>query len=268
MSNPQLKKQQVSDVEIRDEIHVFFNDVPVELTCNVEIEERSKSKNYIEPNYIKPMKFEIVGIPSGEVLYLTKEQVQDLISQGIVRYEEWIKHRDKEYKNLYFFRDDNYHKIRAAIDPTYKKPVKPNINEKEDYEIGDVVVCKGESDGVILDNRVGKIKDKFKRPKEAGYDYQISFYVNFSKKLMNGVDNKDLKNFLWVKLNNIKGLYKGDVNTQIELGKMQDYHEEKERLEDHEIDDDYHIKQLFKDNPGVNKVVLDRGEGNIKKYEK
>jgi hypothetical protein len=45
----------------------------------------------------------------------------------------------------------------------------------------------------------------------------------------------------WVFSGNIKGKYTGDINLHLDLSNMM-----RNELEDYEIDDDYHIKNLFK----------------------
>jgi len=274
-----LKKQVVSEVEIRKFHQVYFNGFHVNADYSIEIEQKSKEDNSLRTtiddeiqSYIdklkngRPKKHEIVGFPTGEVLYVTRDEMQKLLDNGLVRYEKWMKWRDTDYKDIYFFRDQVYHQIRKVLDDTYKKPIKSNVEEKDEYDIGDVVVCTGSSGRLVLEDRIGKIVDKVKKPKEQDYSYLVSFLMKFSFYLLDG-------NKWWMKENNIKGLYTGDIQTQIQLAKLQDKRQpppEVEKfmsdfLEEHEIDDDYHLKQLFKS--GANKVVIDQGNDNIKTIE-
>lgn len=243
--NSTLKKQVISEVRVTKTsfggVNIYFNGFSVDPEFSVEIEQTSSSTSKQKELY------DVVGFPSGEVLSLPRDQVQMLLDFGWIRYEQSMFWRDVEYKNIFFFSDKNYHKIREMVDPNYKKPVKSNVSKKEEYNIGDVVVTRGFSEGgVNLDSRIGKIKDKDKKELR----YLIQFLMKFSNLLMQG-------NTLWVSEPNIKGIYTGDLQTQIALANKQ----RDEDLEEHEVDDDYHIKQIFKNVPGVKSIELDKGDG-------
>ena len=63
--------------------------------------------------------------------------------------------------------------------------------------------------------------------------YNVKFYVDFS----------DFPgSHFWMPSHNIAGLYTGDIETQKALALMQ----KDQDMEEHEIDDDYHLKQLYK----------------------
>lgn len=243
-----LKKQVVSSVEVRNNRTVFFNDFTVDIDKNVEIEGGSKVMEIEDANFVNL--HDIVGFPTGEVLYVTREEMQKLLDKGLVRYEKWMKWRERDYRDIYFFKDDDYHKIKTEIDPNYKKSPggvtgKKNVNfeEKDDYEIGDVIVCQGTAGRLNVSERIGKLIDKVKKPKQDQYDYVVSFMMNFSPYLM---DN----NTWWIKDENIKGLYTGDIKTQLYLAGLQQNNDyDDDELEEHELDDNYHIRQAFKKKP-------------------
>lgn len=242
----ELKKQVISEVRltrpIQGEINVYLNGFSVNIDYGIEIEER------LEDEPIKQKEFELVGLPSGEVLYLTKSEMKLLHDFNLIRYEKWMRWRDMEFKDFYFFKDQNYHKIRGMLDHEYIQPRKShpilNVKEKNNYEIGDIIVCKGFSEKAInLTDRVGKIVNMDLDKDHKGFKYLVSFLMKFSMHLMKN-------NTLWINEKNIKGIYTGDIQLQIQLAKMQKEQEggfkSISNLEEHELDDDYHIRQAFK----------------------
>ena len=262
-SKPNITKQVVSDVEVRNNRGVFFNGFTVDIDKNVEIEGGHKVIEIEDASYVNL--HDIVGFPTGEVLYVTRSEMQNLLDKGLVRYEKWMNWRDKDYKDIYFFKDIDYHKIKIEIDPNYKKSSggitgtkdkkKNNIDEQDDYNIGDVIVCQGMAGRLDVGERIAKILDKVKKPKEDQYDYVVAFMMNFSHYLMD-------KNTWWIKDENIKGLYTGDIKTQLYLAGLQQYNDDD--LEEHELDDNYHIRQAFKKIP----EPIDRPQNNGPAYLK
>lgn len=193
--------------------------------------------SYVEV-YLRHDEVELVGFPSGEVLFITQGQAQTLIDTKLIKFENWIIWREIEYKNIFYFKDKDYHEIKSMLDINYKKPVKKNIEKKNDYKVGDVVVCKGKIEfkkhEIILQDRVGKITLKMTTGDQKSY--RIKFFMNFIE---------ELGNEIWVSFNNIAGLYTGDIEAQKALALMQ----RNQDLEEHEVDDDYHLNQLYKNEP-------------------
>jgi len=254
-------RQKVGDVSIRGS-RVYFNGYEIDQDYDVEIEENKKIKG----TFRAIDKWEVIGFPSGEILTLNAEQIKKLMKANLVRYEEWIHWREMEFKDIYFFNDSNYHKIMSVIDPNYKKPQK-NISKKNNYFINDIIVCKGIVGDVHVEDCVGKIIDMFKKIEEKEWSYLVSFMFKFSPKLIK-LSDKD-QYCWWIKRENIKGEYAGDIDNLLHLVKMQEEKQgrKEEPLEDYEIDDDYHIKQLFKV-PGVSKIKTEKEDGKIIERDK
>jgi hypothetical protein len=107
----------------------------------------------------------------------------------------------------------------------------------------------------------------FKKIEEKEWSYLISFMFKFSPNLIK-MSDKD-QYCWWIKRENIKGEYVGDIDNLLHLVKMQEEKKGKieEPLEDYEIDDDYHIKQLFKV-PGVSKIKIEKEDGKIIERDK
>jgi len=260
-----IKKQVVSSVEVTNTREVLFNGWLVNPIYKVEIEEKQSKK------------YDVVGFPSGEVLSIDQDNLKKMIPLGIVTFARDMRWRNIDYKNIHYFRDIDYYKIMKILNPDYKKPVKSNIKEKDDYEIGDMIVGKGFAGNMAVESRIGKVVDKVDRGKVA---YLISFMMKFNPHLMDvpasvgdRIKPEDRKNCWWLTSENIKGLYTGDIETQIHLSDLQ---AKKDRvaelqykldLDEHEIDDDYHIRQLFKNNPGIKDVVIDRGDEDVTRYK-
>lgn len=222
--NSTLKKQIVTDVKVRRQIggklYIYFNDFGVDTTYKVEIEGGKLDTN--------EEKIEIIGNPSGEVLYVDKLMFMKLSSMGHVKYNK--------SKNFYYFEDSEYYDIMKIINPSYEKPKKKNIEEKKKYDEGDVIICQGKSGMLNLTDKIGKIIQVRDNSQIIGTNYLVSFILNFSKYLMSG-------NRWWVKKENIKGIYTGDLELQRTLSDLQ---QRDRNMEEHEVDDDYHIRQLFK----------------------
>jgi len=223
-----IKKQIVSDVEVDQYTRVLFNGFHVNKEYNVEIEEMN------EPDYI-------VGFPTGEVLFLKKPLIDKLKKMNLVKYYPWIRWRDKDYRFINVFMDVDYYKVQSCIDPNYSRPEPSgNIHPKSSYEEGDVVVCQGKDGSLDLDYKIGRILSVLEKDKKRMH--LIEFIMRFSDLLHDGSGKSDVVgNCWWVKIENIKGLYTGNIGAHLLLKNKQ-----KEQLEDHEIDDDYYIKQLFK----------------------
>lgn len=208
-----IKKQVVSSVEVTNTREVLFNGWLVNPIYKVEIEERQSKK------------YDVVGFPSGEVLSIDQENLKKMISLSIVTFARYMRWENRDYKNIHYFRDINYYKIMKILIPDYKKPVKSNIKEKNDYEIGDMIVGKGFARNMVVENRVGKVVDKVDKGKVT---YLISFLIKFNQFLMDVPSSiGDLssgfiqKNCWWLTNENIKGLYTGDIETQKYLGDLQ-----------------------------------------------
>jgi hypothetical protein len=244
--NPTLKKSVVSSVEIDDDQSVYFNGYKVDIEYSIEIVEgKSENQNLPVVSGQQPNNNLVIGFPSGEVLRLKNDIIDKLKKEGLVTFRELMRWGGKNYRNINFFKDIDYYRIKKSIDPDYEKPVKTktNISPKLSYKKGDVVVCEGSSQGLNVEGRLGKIINMIDRNKN-DYFYLVEFLFRFSKMLHPGSSDKFTGNCWWVKIENIKGLYTGDIGAHLRL---KDKEAHSEPLEDHEIDDEYHIKRLYKD---------------------
>lgn len=205
-------------------MNYYFNGFSVDDSYEVEV-------------FLKNNEVELVGFPSGEVLFVTPGQSQTLLDTNLIKFEKWIRWKDIDYKNIYFFKDQDYHEIKKMLDINYKKPVKKNIEKQKEYKTGDNVVCKGEiyfqNKHIQLQDRVGRVTSKMKSGNETYYN--VKFYVDFI----------DIGNEFWMPASNVAGLYTGDIETQKALALLQKHRD----MEEHEIDDDYHLGQLYKKEP-------------------
>jgi hypothetical protein len=233
-----LKKQIVTDIKVRrhigGQLYIYFNDFGVDTTetiVRIELSSSLSSDISLSITDEEKEKVEIIGHPSGEVLYIDKSLFIKLSSFGHIKYNK--------SKNFYYFEDNEYYTIMKVINPNYEKPKKKNIKEKLKYNVDDVVICKGKSGMLDLTDKIGRITQvRESQLKESGTNYLVSFILNFSEYLMVG-------NNWWIKKENIKGIYTGDLELQKILG---DLRYKDKNLEDHEIDDDYHLRQLFRKN--------------------
>jgi hypothetical protein len=254
-----LKKEKIGDVNIKGS-RVYFNGYEVDQDFDVEIEESKISKT--TGTLTSKKDWEILGLPSGEIITVNTEQLKKLMKANLVRYESWIHWKNLEFKDIYFFQDVKYYKIMQILDPNYSLPRK-NINQKNNYYINDIIVCEGIVDEIHVDNCVGKIIDMYKKEGDKEYRYLISFMFKFSPELIHISDNE--KYCWWVKRDNIKGEYAGDLDNLIHLNRMQEEKGKNVPLEEYEVDDDYHIKQLFKKFPNVKSVGLEKKSDEKKK---
>jgi len=251
-----IKKQKIADVEIRDGRRVFLNGYEVDQDFDVEIEEISSKTSPGMVDHSDPQKQELIAFPSGEVLYVTPSKMQIMLNYGAVKYEKYLNYKGVEYKDIYFFRDEDYYKIREFIDPSYKKPVKAtirksNYDEKKTYYIDDTIVCQGSNGRLKLDDRVGKIIDITKDPKTIEKSYLVSFKVNFSPYLQN-VGGTINRHCWWVKKDNIKGIYTGDIEAHNVLANMAENMEKKKKNT---------VKKIYTDHDGKLQVgYVYRGE--------
>lgn len=243
-----LKKQTIGDIRI-DGRKVYLNGYAVDQDYDIEIESPSAAKVVTPKGKWEQHIWEIIGIPSGEVIFVNSTESNKLLNNKLIEFRRWIKYKDKDYKNVYLFKDENYHKIKEFLDPKYKKPEKQlNYKKKDHYYVNDIVLCQGsvghtKGMTVDLDMRVGKIIDMFKKPLEKDYSYLISFMNKFNPYLVN-IGGEINKFCWWVKIENIKGEYTGDLESLKFLANVSNSY--RDELEEHEIDDDYHIHQLFK----------------------
>jgi len=217
-----LKKMVVGSVEVNNIGKVYLNGFLVDKHFMVEIEETNR-------------KYQIIGFPTGEVIEVDKDQLEKLKKSDLVAHHNWMRWRDKDYKNINYFRDTEYHQIRKILDPSYKKPTRPNIKPKDHYTIGDMVVCKGVSYNLNVEDKIGKIKtvSKSVRPSGNETNYLVEFIFNFHKSLHDGSGN--CGNCWWVSRSNIRGEYIGDIGAHLKL----------KELEEHELDDNYYLRNLF-----------------------
>jgi hypothetical protein len=158
-----------------------------------------------------------------------------------VKHYPWIRIRNKDFKFINIFMDTNYYKVQSCIDPNYSKPANSgNIHPQSSYDKDDVIVCQGKDGDLDLDYKIGRILKVMSRSKDTAY--LVEFIMRFSNMLHDGTGRSDvIGNCWWVNPENIKGLYTGNIGAHLILKNKQE-----RELEDHEIDDDYHIKKLFK----------------------
>ena len=192
-----LKIENIKEIELRgvDKFQLYFNKTSVDIYKEIKI--------LGEDDII-----EIIGIPSGEVLQLKPEPFRKIMDKKLI-------YKTSKFQN-YFYIDEDYHLIRKFIDPKYEK------SNKTKYQVGDIILCQGESGSISVDDKVGKIIEISIRGTSTYYF--VAFTQRFNLHLLPG-------NIWWITEDNIKKLYE---NT-----------DEVDYLEDHEIDDNYHIRGLF-----------------------
>jgi hypothetical protein len=221
-----MKKTVVSSVQVDEKkgnYYIFFNNFSVNKNYTIELEQRETENPYI------------VGLPTGEVIYVTIEQMKKLKSEFLVKYTKEVYFRNNRYININYFADTDYHKIMLSLDKNYKK--KTNIEKHNNYTVGDYIVCQGISQNLNVDGQIAQVEGSVIT--KNGRMYLVSFLFRFSEMLHNG--DGGTGNKWWVFSGNIKGKYTGDINLHLDLSNMM-----RNELEDYEIDDDYHIKNLFK----------------------
>lgn len=211
-------------------INFYFNGTSVDTDFSIEIQRQMDNNQ----------KHSVIGLPSGEVLYLTRDEILTLFDFKLVNYESELKWKDLTLKEVFFFSDKSYHSIKKILNVNYERP-EDDVFKQEEYRKGDVVICKGMVGRVNVHDKIGKINTVLNRR------YLVEFLdkPDYSQRMPNSML---LGNKLWLTEDNIKGIYIGDLDKKSKM--VYD-------LEDHELDDDYHINQLFKGNK--NKV-----EDNIK----
>lgn len=230
-----LKNMVVSSVEITESLQVILNGISVNKDMKVEIVHRN------EDEYI-------IGIPSGEVIFLEFNKIKELKKHGLVSFDR-RSINNIDYGWINNFEDKDYHKIMKFLNPSYEKPRK-NIETRLEYYPEDIIICQGAAELLDIDDRVGKIIDIVKKPKENEYNYLVEFLFKFNPMLHDGrtADGK----CWWIKKRNIKGLYKGDINLLRSLQEKEKLEKIKnDDLEEHEIDDIYHISQAFKNRSSI-----------------
>lgn len=217
--NREYKEEKIKSCKIEINNHggvnFYLNGFSADPDFSVEIKRDIISEN---------KKHEVIGLPSGEILYLNKDDILTLFDFKLINYETKLSWDGFILEKVFFFHDRDYHAIKKIIDPLYEKPLK--YNNDDNYKKGDIIICKGMSGTINIQNKIGKVVLTMNNR------YLIEFLTEFESKyksvLLNG-------NKLWLTKNNIKGFYNETEKIENEIN----------NLEDHEIDDNYHIKQLF-----------------------
>lgn len=216
-----IYKEKVNEVSVRmnshNKIDVYFNNKSVNTSFAIDVE--------------ASVTYDIIGFPSGEIISLNKEKIEILMKLKLIKYLESLKLVSGHYlTNFFFFNDYRYNEILNALNLNLE-PQTPNIL----YKNGDTVVCSGmigkkditEELAVVLAHNISK--------------HGIYYYVVFKN---NVLSKNPIENKFWITKDNIAGkIYQNDDNEQLSLD-FQD-------LEEHEIDDDYHIKQIYKTKNGI-----------------
>lgn len=201
----------VQSMIIKNAPCVYFNSISVDLGFSVEILDNFEKKSDII--------VDVIGFPSGEVMYLNPNEINNLMRSGLLNYKDKYEYKGIEFKEIFYFDDNKYHEIKKKLNPDYIKPSKNN------YDIGDFVLCKGEialnSKKINVDGEVCRIVKKL-----VDKLYMVQFNNRFSEFLLD-------YNRAYISEKNI--VKKLNINIYKEP-----------ELDEHEIDDDYHIKQLFK----------------------
>lgn len=222
-----LKKEKIDEIIVTinnlfgltdtNKFNVYFNGFAVDTLYKVEIEK----SNIVE----------VIGIPSGEVLFLDKNDVNELMFKKFVQYESEFIYWGTIFNNIFYYLDINYHKIKKFLDPHYEKPEKPNKYKKDD-----IVLCQGFHGPTNLNDKIGHILDVRKKVTTTkGFNVDVLYLVNVA-----GED-------IWLMERSIKGYAKKSDEYIEKLNKyLPPNRRETNYIEDHEVDDDYHLNQLFK----------------------
>lgn len=218
----EVKTDVINTIDTMDNdgiLYIYFNGTSVNSQFSVElIDDGNINSNDM---------IDVTGIPSGEVIYMSQDNIKKLMGKGLLDYKDDYTYNGLNFKKIFIFDDKDYYLIKKELDPKFVKP------SKIKYEIGDYVLCRNyinqNNNQINLNGRTGRIvkvmNDKL---------YLIQFSQNFSPYLLQ-------HKRLYIPIENIsKRLY-------INLYKEPE-------LEEHELDDDYHIKQLFNDKKGNIKI--------------
>ena len=117
-----------------DKFKIYLNEDSVNTTYPVYI-------NKSNPN----SRIEVVGIPSGEVLYFDNKNLNKLLINKLVKHSMWFRFRNKDYKNIFYFSDIDYKKIINFLEPNNNNNNHYNLEEHEvddDYHIKQLFMNK------------------------------------------------------------------------------------------------------------------------------
>lgn len=78
---------------------VYFNEYPVEKSYSIVIERDEDNSNYI------------MGVPSGEIIFLDKDTIESLKKIRLVEFREFYCGKNAHVKNVNIYLDSNYNDI-------------------------------------------------------------------------------------------------------------------------------------------------------------
>jgi len=123
---------------------VYFNDAPVDDTIKITVVSTdSKKGNSIEDDddedddnngFYDEMDY-IVGLPSGEVIFLRRDEIVKLKQVRLVRHEQYITYKHAVIKNEDVFRDEDLPDIEYVI--FGKSKTKRKNIDLEEHEVDD-----------------------------------------------------------------------------------------------------------------------------------
>lgn len=190
----------------KNKIDLYFNSKSVDTNFAVDVE--------LSDTY------DVIGFPSGEVLALSKQTIEVLMQNGLIKYSEYLKLQSGIFlTKLFFFNDHDLVNIMKEL----------NSQPGAFFKKGDLLVCKGKLNNKDISGELATVIS-YTYSKE-GYLYYVEF--KDSSSFRNPYENK-----YWIFMKNIDGKVIPDNSNQLSLDLD---------LEDHEIDDDYHIRQLYKE---------------------
>jgi hypothetical protein len=164
--------------------------------------------------------YDVIGFPSGEVLSLSKQIVELLLQKGLIKYLETLRlSSDVVLNKLFFYNDYKREDINKQL----------NTQPKAHFEQGDVLVCKGVIGVKDISGELATVITQSLSKNNVYY-----YYVEFKNSVLG---KNPLENRYWLSIENIDGKI-SEFEHQLSL--ISD-------LEDYELDDDYHIRQLHKE---------------------
>ena len=92
--------------------HIYFNDYPVEKTCSIVVEIDEDNSDYI------------MGVPSGEIIYLKKDIIESLKMIRLVEFREFYCGKNAHVKNVNIYSDKNHNDIIYVLYRTKLEEVK------------------------------------------------------------------------------------------------------------------------------------------------
>jgi len=103
-----IEQRYITSAEIywydeRNTYQIYLNDYPIDKDAKVYVRENSTNKIAI-------------GIPSGQILKLKCDELEELVLQRLIKFEFFYSCGDINLKDSYFFKDDNIKNINEFLE--------------------------------------------------------------------------------------------------------------------------------------------------------